>query len=140
MHQFAKVLGRLLSTHDMSQVTLSGQTHIDSSKMSRLLSASTNPDRDDLAAFVQAFALETDRFDLVYAFIRDKCGDEQLVELEIKPRDPSTLHDLPTINTTMLSERSERALAYLLQMRRTIPQIEDIFIDLARALGWDGRP
>ena len=139
MFNFTRVLHQLITEHELTQVGLSALTGIDNSKISRLLSETTKPDDDDLNRLLLAFRGQSERFDLVYSFIRDKCGEEALTECEIQPKAQLSFRDGAGLNIQTLSLRGQRALAYLLFMRSSIPQIEDLFLDLARALGWDDK-
>ena len=135
MRNFTRNLHHFLLSHEMTQTDFSARSGIYYTRLSRLLSEDlvANPtDLDRVLKVVQG----PERYDFVLAFIRDKCSEDALLECEIFPTTTMIVRDVG-IDVRHLSARGEKALSYLCALRHRIPSIEDIFIDLARALGWD---
>lgn len=121
----------------MTQAGLAEVCGIDPSKISRLLKDETRADRDDLEAILSAFHDATDRFRIVIGHIHDEIPTTAIPNIEIKRADkPNAIHETVALDLRYLSERGESALAYLVELKREVPSIEDVFVDLARAFGW----
>ncbi len=135
MTHFSRALGKLLDEKQMTQVFLSQMTGLSQGKISRLLSDVIRADREDLEALLTAFPEREDRRRLVTGHVLDEVPADGLDS--IQSHGSSGVKEGADIDLRSLSERGERALRYLLTLKRDIPSIEQIFVDLAIALGWD---
>ncbi len=137
MKHFSRALSKLLDEKHLTQVALSQMTGLSQGKISRLLSDTIRADRADLDSLLAAFPERDDRRALLSSHVLDEVPADGLDALELEAHPQSSLQELAALDLRGLSERGERALRYLLALKRDIPAIEQVIIDLAVALGWD---
>ncbi len=133
MKNFSRVIQRILNEKGMSQMQLASLSGMQQSKVSRLCKGDNRVDKDDITALLSAFPDASDRFQIVQAHIQDEVP---LDGLKISRESGEEILKESFADLSSLSEPGESALSYLLELLREVPSIQDVFIDLARAFGW----
>lgn len=136
MKHFSEALKRVMGDQ-VTQVEMAALSGLNQVKISRLLSGHIRADRDDLAAILTAFPDANDRFQIVLGHVKDEVPEEALKEFTLE-KSARALKDAPSYDMSSLSRTGSQALRFLLKLKHDIPSIEDVIVDLAKALGWTG--
>lgn len=137
MSRFSKVLNDLIGEHSFSATGLSEAAGIQRLTISRLRHGETRPGREHLEALLLAFTEPNEQFRLLKAHILDEMPEPSLKNLEISLKGETFRESsaLPII-LDRLPKTVQDAIRYLIPICEEIPPVGDIFIDLARAHGW----
>lgn len=133
MKQFGTLLQQFMQRDSLNQSDLARSCGKSPSAFNRFASGESLPAPDTLESILKKFTEAHDQRALVEAFLRDNLGDIAQSAL----RSAAQLQDQRSLAVTnTLSPRGQRALNHLLTLRATVPAIEDMFIDIARTVGW----
>lgn len=137
MKTFGPVFNRWMDNSPHNQSSLAALVKISQSNLSRIARGIILPEADTLEAILRQVPDKSDKLNLVQAYINDALGDEAKELARDLP--VGVLNDHIAITST-LTPRGHRALNFLLTLRTTVPAVEDMFIDIAKAIGWTDQP
>jgi transcriptional regulator with XRE-family HTH domain len=134
MKQFSGLLHQFMERDDLNQSNLARACGKSPSAFNRIIHGETLPAPDTLESILSLFPLVGDQRALVEALLRDYLGTTASAALASSP--DGSLRSRLSVETN-LTPKGRTALQWLLETRRTIPQVEDVFVDLALAMGWN---
>lgn len=132
MKQIARAIRRAMERNDLSQRQMADMADIEYSVVSRLLNTDLRMSAETLDSILMAFPNAVDRYEIVQAHIHDEVSAAAREAIEILPAKKQSIRRR-ALNAATLSAQGEEALRYLLEHPAAV---EDLFIDLARAMGY----
>lgn len=133
MKTFGPVFTRWMDQANLNQSSLAEKVNVSQSNLSRVARGLILPEADTLDAILKQVSDKSDRLNLVQAYINDALGDEAKAVARELP--VGILNDRTEVTST-LTPRGQRALNFLLALRPKVPAVEDMFVDIAKTVGW----
>lgn len=126
-------IAEILRDHEMSQNQFSVLAGFDPSKSSRIIRGEIACDAQTVDSMLNVFEDRTTKFKLVAAFVQDATGPESRKHFMLVP--PSGKRP-KQLDASALSEDCASALQYILERAAEGHDVEGLFKDFARAIGW----